>query len=274
MFVGGPVFGLFMAVLGVAGYREYLALVRRINPSGTGPHAQIGYAIVAALGFAALLDGQSTSLLSIAFLAVAAPLVMLFWRPSEPGGFTGWTLAATGSLYLGLPVYAAVATRTSSGAMGAPWLADAARRLAFYWDPAPRGLAWVLTVVLAIWVGDSVALLVGQVLGKKKLAPMISPNKSQEGAVAGLLASMAVGASSFQAFGLADWWMGLIAGAMIGFAGQTGDLAESLLKRQAGVKDSGSMVPGHGGVLDRIDALLFAFPVGFLMTAGFGGFGT
>jgi phosphatidate cytidylyltransferase len=274
LFIGGPVFSLFMAVLGVVGYREYLALVARVNATGAGPHSRIGYAVVAALGFAALLDEPSTSLFSIAFLAVAAPLVMHFWRSGQPDGFTGWTLVSTGSLYLGLPIYAAVATRSSSGAIDAPWLADAARRFALDWDPAPRGLAWVLTVVLAIWVGDSVALLAGQVLGKKKLAPIISPNKSQEGAVAGLLASMVVGAVSFQAFGLADWWMGLIAGAIIGLAGQIGDLAESLLKRQAGVKDSGSIVPGHGGVLDRIDALLFAFPVGFLMTAGLGGFGT
>jgi phosphatidate cytidylyltransferase len=97
---------------------------------------------------------------------------------------------------------------------------------------------------------------------------MISPNKSQEGAIAGILASMVVGAVSFQWFGLGNWKLGLLAGAVIGLAGQIGDLAESLMKRQAGVKDSGSLVPGHGGVLDRIDALLFAFPAGFLMAVG------
>jgi phosphatidate cytidylyltransferase len=274
LFIGGPVFSLFMVVLGVGGFREYLALVARVAPTGPGLHTRVGYAIVAAFGFAALLDGPLTSPLSIAFLAVAVPLVAQFSRPMQPGGFIWWTLVSTGSLYLGLPIYAAVATRSSSGEIDAPWLAEAARRFALDWDPAPRGLAWVLTVVLTIWVGDSVALLAGRVLGRQKLAPMISPNKSQEGAVAGILASMAVGAVSFQAFGLADWWMGLIAGAFIGFAGQIGDLAESLLKRQAGVKDSGSIVPGHGGVLDRVDALLFAFPVGYLMAAGLGGVGT
>jgi phosphatidate cytidylyltransferase len=263
-----------MVILGFAGYREYLALVGQVNPTGAGSHSQLGYPIVAALGLAAFLDGSAASLLLIAFLAVVAPLVVRFLRPVQPGGLPGWTLVSTGSLYLGLPIYAAIATRSSSGAIDAPWLAEAARRLAFDWDPAPRGLAWVLTVVLAIWVGDTAALLIGRVLGKKKLAPAISPNKSQEGAVGGLLATMAVGAVSFQAFGLAAWWMGLIAGAVISVAGQIGDLAESLLKRQAGVKDSGSIVPGHGGVLDRIDALLFAFPVGFLMAAGLGGFGT
>ena len=183
----------------------------------------------------------------------------------QPGGFSRWCFTTTGSLYLGLPIYAAVATRSRPGTIDAVWLSEAAQRLAVAWDPAPRGLAWVLTVVLAIWVGDSVALFAGMAFGKRKLAPMISPNKSQEGAVGGLLASMVVGAVSFQGFGLGDWKLGLIAGAVIGLTGQIGDLAESVLKRQAGVKDSGSLIPGHGGVLDRIDALLFAFPAGFLI---------
>jgi phosphatidate cytidylyltransferase len=103
---------------------------------------------------------------------------------------------------------------------------------------------------------------------------MISPNKSQEGAIGGILASMVVGAVSLQGFGLGNWKLGLLAGAVIGLAGQIGDLAESVMKRQAGVKDSGSLVPGHGGILDRIDALLFALPAGFLMAAGLERFGT
>jgi phosphatidate cytidylyltransferase len=274
LLIGGPVFGLFMIVVGAAGYREFLELVARANSTGTGSQSQIGYVVVAVLGCAALIDETATSLLFIAFLAVAAPLMALFSRPTQPGGFSGWALVSTGSLYLGLPVYAAVATRSISGAVDAPWLAETARRFVFDWDPAPRGLAWALTVVLAIWIGDSAALLAGRAHGRRKLAPLISPNKSQEGALAGLLASMAVGAGSFQAFGLGNWWIGLIAGAVISVAGQLGDLAESVLKRQAGVKDSGSIVPGHGGILDRIDALLFAFPIGFLLATGLGRLGT
>jgi phosphatidate cytidylyltransferase len=274
LFLGGPIFVLLMTLLGVAAYREYLGLAARVGPTGSGSHSWVGYLVVAALGCLAALDDTAASLLLIAFLAVITPLVALFPRTGEPGGFWEWPIIATGSLYLGLPIYSAVATRSASGAIDAPWLEEAARRFALGWDPAPRGLAWALTVILVTWVGDSAALLAGRALGKRKLAPMISPNKSQEGALAGLLASTAVGAVSFEGFGLGEWWMGLLVGAVIGLAGQIGDLAESVLKRQARVKDSGSIVYGHGGVLDRIDALLFAFPAGFLVAIGLERFGS
>jgi len=273
LFFGGPVFTLFMVLLGIAGYREYLQLVARVSPSGTGSYARVGYGVVVAWGCAALVDDTTFTLLSVTILSVVSPLTMLFPKPMQPGGFSRWCFATTGSLYLGLPIYAAVATRSISGTIDTVWLSEAARRLSFDWDPAPLGLAWVLTVILAIWVGDSVALFAGRAFGKRKLAPTISPNKTQEGAIAGLVASMVAGAVSFQGFGLGDWKLGLIAGAVIGLAGQIGDLAESVLKRQAGVKDSGSVIPGHGGVLDRIDALLFAFPAGFLMAVGLERFG-
>jgi phosphatidate cytidylyltransferase len=263
-----------MIALGVIGFGEYLELVSRLNSTGTALLARAGYLVVVALGCSALLDGTRLSLLSIAVLAVVSPLVLLFPGPMQPGGLTGWSLVSTGSLYLGLPIYAAVATREMPGTIDAAWLSEAAWRLAFAADPAPRGLAWVLVVILTIWVGDSVALLAGRKFGKQKLAPNISPQKSREGSIAGFAASVALGALSFQSFGLGDWRMGLVAGALIGLTGQVGDLAESVLKRQAGVKDSGSVIPGHGGVLDRVDALLFAFPAGFLMASGFERFGS
>jgi phosphatidate cytidylyltransferase len=130
-------------------------------------------------------------------------------------------------------------------------------------------LAWALTVILCTWIGDSAAYLVGRSLGSQQLAPALSPHKTVEGAAGGLLAALATGSLIFAWSGLGSWWIGAVAGAGIGIAGQLGDLGESFLKRQAGVKDSGAVIPGHGGILDRIDALLFAFPVGYLLAASF-----
>jgi phosphatidate cytidylyltransferase len=97
--------------------------------------------------------------------------------------------------------------------------------------------------------------------GQHKMSPYISPKKSWEGAVAGFLTSMgvAVGLVPLLGLPLAYGWAALL-GAMVGVVGQLGDLAESLLKRQVGVKDSGNVIPGHGGMLDRVDSLLFAVP--------------
>jgi phosphatidate cytidylyltransferase len=176
-----------------------------------------------------------------------------------------WALASSGSLYLGLPIFAAITLRGLPGTLESTWMADLAQRMSLGWDAAPRGLAWTLTVVLATWVGDSVAYLIGRAIGRRRLAPVLSPGKTIEGALAGLLGAMIVSALTFSALGLGSWWLGLVAGVGIGLAGQLGDLSESFLKRQAGVKDSGTAIPGHGGILDRIDALLFAFPAGLLL---------
>jgi phosphatidate cytidylyltransferase len=126
-------------------------------------------------------------------------------------------------------------------------------------------MAWVLIVVLATWAGDSAAYLSGRAFGRHKLAPVVSPGKTVEGAIGGLLASVLVGAAVFAVSGVLPVWAGAVAGAGIGVCGQLGDLSESFLKRQAGVKDSGHLIPGHGGMLDRVDALLFAFPAALLM---------
>jgi phosphatidate cytidylyltransferase len=180
------------------------------------------------------------------------------------GAFVGWALTSSGALYLGLPVFSAVALRAIPGHIEAPWLSHLATRFAFGWESAPRGLAWVLAVVLATWVGDSSAYLAGRLLGRHKLAPSISPNKTVEGALAGLLGATVTSALWFAVSGLGPLWIGAAVGVVAGLSGQLGDLAESMLKRQAGVKDSGSVIPGHGGILDRIDALLFAFPTVYL----------
>jgi phosphatidate cytidylyltransferase len=111
-----------------------------------------------------------------------------------------------------------------------------------------------------IWIGDSVAYYVGRALGRHALAPKVSPKKTIEGAAAGFIGSVVAGIIG--AFLLGEPWL-RVAGvsAATAIAGQVGDLAESVLKRSAGVKDSSSILPGHGGILDRLDSLFFAAPI-------------
>ncbi len=124
-----------------------------------------------------------------------------------------------------------------------------------------RDPSLVLLLLAVVWLGDTAAFYVGRSFGRHKMAPTISPKKSWEGAAAGLLASLVAAAS------WSLWRRGrlepelLVLAAFTAAAGQIGDLVESMLKRGVGVKDSGHSLPGHGGVLDRCDALLFAAPV-------------
>lgn len=133
-------------------------------------------------------------------------------------------------------------------------------------DGGTHGPFWVLLVLAVAWLGDTGAYFTGRALGKKKLYPLVSPNKTWaglygavgSGGVAALLVSFTIPTLPvLHAVGL-----GLVAGLL----GQLGDLAESLLKRSAGVKDSGTIIPGHGGLFDRIDALLFVAPVIYVYT--------
>ena len=123
-----------------------------------------------------------------------------------------------------------------------------------------QGPALLLFVLVIVWVGDTAAYFAGRAIGKRPFAPQLSPKKTWEGAVAGFLGSLLV------AFAFMPWvnvpLVHLLAMAALGnIAGQVGDLLESGYKRSAGMKDSGTLLPGHGGVLDRIDALILAIPV-------------
>jgi len=151
-----------------------------------------------------------------------------------------WPARVAGVVYVALPLYLIACTRQ-------------------VWGPG------VLMILLGVIVGsDSAQYYTGRAFGKRLLAPTISPKKTRAGAVGGLVASLAV------AIGLGLVWlphvspalMGL-AGVLMGVSGMAGDMFESSLRRRAGVKDSGTLIPGHGGVLDRIDSWLFAAPVFF-----------
>jgi phosphatidate cytidylyltransferase len=122
------------------------------------------------------------------------------------------------------------------------------------------GPRMVLFLLVLLWVGDTLAYFTGRAIGRHKLAPELSPGKTWEGAAANLLGSVLVGVVAAPWIALPRLHLALIAG-LANLAGQLGDLTESAYKRSAGVKDSGTLLPGHGGMLDRVDSLIFATPV-------------
>lgn len=132
----------------------------------------------------------------------------------------------------------------------------------------PGGRHWVLLGIAAVAAGDTAAYFVGKAFGRRPLSPRVSPNKTVEGSAGGLAASLLAGTGVAAAFLPAvSWEHAALASVLVGAAGQAGDLFESLLKRAAGVKDSGTILPGHGGMFDRADAAIAAGPVLYLAAA-------
>ena len=202
----------------------------------------------------------------------------------------GTTLAAALAPFIFLTV--AMRMRRANLTSGYPAAAAAVFAFAYIAIPMallvgirqqPAGAIWTIYTLLAVWAGDIFAYFVGKSLGRHLMSPQISPKKTWEGAAASIAASVIVGtlwiqhapgiSSALLQAGLIErpdgmWgleqpplWPIILLSAVVNIAAQLGDLVESLIKRGAGVKDSGTILPGHGGMLDRIDAMLFAVPV-------------
>lgn len=252
-----------MIALGIFGWREYCRLAEASGAASDATAVSIGslsiliFAMVASEGW-----GETGLLVAVASAMVLPVLANL--RSRSLRSFGTFQSAAYGALYLGIPVYSAIHLRGLPGEVNRNWFNEFAHTFGRVGSAMPYGLALVLTVVLAVWLCDTAAYLAGSAVGRNNLAPHISPGKTIEGSITGLVAAILTGAVAFIAFGAGTWHFGAVLGAAVGVSGQIGDLAESLMKRQAGVKDSGTLIPGHGGVLDRIDALLFALPTALL----------
>jgi phosphatidate cytidylyltransferase len=176
-----------------------------------------------------------------------------FTRSDPRAGFMTWSMTSFGVAYVGLLLPAIVLVAHLAPAGGSPGTAVGPLGLA-------SGVAWALTLVLVVWGYDTGAYLTGRWLGRRQLVEHISPSKTVEGLAGGLvLATVAAGIGAYL-IGL-DPWHPLVIGPLVGLAAQAGDLAESMLKRAAGRKESGFLVPGHGGILDRVDSFMFAAPV-------------
>ena len=161
---------------------------------------------------------------------------------------------------------------TAQGLFGLIYIAYPLTLIPLLWK-SEDGPALVLFLMVCVWAGDIAALYIGRAFGKRKLAPRLSPGKTWVGSIASILGSMlAASLVIFIAYTLSargntllhisePVWQSLVLAAILNIAAQLGDLLESAIKRGAGVKDSGTMLPGHGGILDRIDALLLGAPV-------------
>lgn len=218
---------------------EYFRLVRK---AGRIPNEMLGLSAALAYPLAILLPIQNHTLCVTALLLIGCAV----WFVVTPrANIADVAVTAFGPLYTSLPFSCLVLIRAAYTG----------------WE----GFFLTFGVMGSIWVNDSLAFLVGSKLGKHKLAPRISPNKSTEGFWGGILGSVAIWAI-MGAFGWGGLTMplALVTGVVVAFVSVFGDLFESRIKRGVGVKDSGDILPGHGGLLDRSDSMLFGGMVAYL----------
>jgi phosphatidate cytidylyltransferase len=186
----------------------------------------------------------------------------------------GGILAAVGVAFV---LFGLAETRPSSATaalattvLGVVWVGGGLGCLLLLRDLPEHGRLAIITVLLTVFADDTAAFLVGRLIGRHKLSPSISPGKTWEGFLAGTAAAVAVSFFAFYEQGFLTNLEALVLGAAVGVAATLGDLFESTVKRDFGVKDSGRLLGGHGGVLDRLDAPLFAGPVALYVILAFG----
>jgi len=264
IYLGGWALAVLLAVIAALGAREYyrLARTRGVLPlEGIGAAGAAAFVLLAPAvpGFGAL--HWFATLFFVLFVSAAA----IWLRGVEGRPLESAATTITGALLAGATLSFAWALRDLPGSLDHP-------------RPALAGSALLAFPLAVTWINDTLAYFGGRALGRHKLIPRVSPGKTVEGAISGLAGGVLA----------AVLWSGVVlraveievptaaavlAGIGLAVAAQIGDLAESLLKRDAGVKDSGALLPGHGGVLDRFDALYFTIPIAyvfFLMVLGRG----
>lgn len=247
------------AVIGVVSLYELRAMFGQIAHAVIFP---VAAPVILLAVVAVAADWPAWVFGALAAAALAGPAFVLVARRSLDGTLAAWLATTFVTLYLAVPLAHIVAVRQIGGptAGAGTWLTHLEQRLGH--AGAARGLAWFLLALVTTWLADTFAYLTGRAAGKHRMAPALSPNKTWEGFAGGVVGAIATAI-------VANWCFGVgmrvvvaaLAGAIIAVVAAVGDLAESLLKRQTGVKDSGTLIPGHGGVLDRVDSQLFAFIV-------------
>ncbi|WP_051228516.1 phosphatidate cytidylyltransferase [Pleomorphomonas oryzae] len=239
LWAGGWIFAALAAVAAVLILREWMAM------SGPFTFRAAPWALMAFLAVTVMM-AREEPLQSLGFSALVAGALMLA-RVTEPR--VAWL--SLGVLYAGVPAIAAVALRGPD-------------RLTF----ASTGAVAVIFVLAVVWATDTAAYFSGRLIGGPKLAPRFSPKKTWSGAIGGALAGVIAGCVVAALAGVGIGIALALVALLLSVVGQVGDLAESAMKRHFGVKDSGVLIPGHGGIMDRVDGLVAALAVAIAIGLG------
>jgi phosphatidate cytidylyltransferase len=234
VYAGPPwLFVAFLLLVSGLAQWEFTRMFRR---AGEAPYARLGLGLGLAVTASFVWHAES-----VTTLAMASAILVTLAAPLASGRAPAWApsaLTLLGVCYVNWSLGYGV------------WLRD-----------LPHGAHWIIFLVTVTWVGETTAYAVGSLIGRHKLAPVVSPAKTIEGAIAQVIASVASAV-------VVNWALfpdrapvfAAAGGLLLGVVGQLGDLSESVLKRSVGTKDTGGLIPGHGGLLDRLDSLLFNTP--------------
>jgi phosphatidate cytidylyltransferase len=256
--LGTPWLTIAVAVLALAAATETFRLLR-----AAGLPVSPGIGVIAApLAVLGTLVPDPLGVLPIAFVVAVLVFaaVASFRHLNTRLAFLDWAGSSFGALYVSMLAFVPAILDA-----GAPFPLEAQLG-----DRLGPGRAWLLVLVLGVWAYDTAAYLAGRTLGRGPFMRHISPGKTWSGVIGGAIGCVVVTTALGATVPGSSLVAGVLTGLVIAAAAQAGDLAESVLKRAAGVKDSGALLPGHGGVLDRVDSFLFAAPATYVVFALFG----
>ena len=245
--IAGPVLAAFVILITALAAVEVFRLLRT---AGYQTLAALGTALAVVIvldaAFPDVLEGSGSLLVAVGVVLVA---VAAFTKIEPRDGLNAWSATVFGAVYVSMLGFI---LRLGHAAPSVPDTAPLASL------GAERG--WIVLLIFAVWSYDTGAYLVGKQFGREKFLTHISPSKTYAGLIGGVLAATVVTAVMLWGLGQSPVHA-VILGPLAALAAQAGDLAESLIKRAAGQKDSGTLIPGHGGILDRVDSFLFAAPI-------------
>jgi len=247
---GGVFYFLLMGGFLVVGAWEYVRLYRAVNLE---PNESVTIGGVLVLVTARFFFPDHSISLFVLLILLAMTAHLFSYERGRDQAALDFSVAVAGITYIG-------------------WLGSYLLDIRNF---SAEGGWWLMLVLPIVWAGDTGAYSIGAVYGKHKMAPRLSPKKSWEGYIAGVLSSVVIGAFFTYAFtsigtlqplaGMITPFQGALLGLVIGALAPLGDLGESMFKRQSGLKDSSNIFPGHGGVLDRIDSWIWGASLGFIM---------